>query len=224
MRSFLAALEICVVATCAIMTIAPYREPVGAMKDQARVETRVMVVAIAEPAVCGPASSSIKTMDRVVAELPAPTSIPVVPPVRMASLGMQPYASPAADEYLRRAPIEVVQPEAPNLLARARKYLGTNPTGWRSNWCAAFLAMLVPELAKKLDNPNWARDWAVLPKAKPRPGVIVVLSRGKGGHIGVLSRFDRRGNPVIVSGNHGHKVAESVYPKYRVLAYVSAGG
>ena len=28
------------------------------------------------------------------------------------------------------------------------------------------------------------------------------------------------GNPIIVSGNHGHRVAESVYPRGRVYAYV----
>lgn len=108
------------------------------------------------------------------------------------------------------------------LLTKAQAYKGTNPTGWRHSWCAKFIAMLAPDLAKKIDNPNWARDWAVLPKAKPKPGVIVVLSRGRGGHIGVLSGFDQRGNPRVVSGNHNRRVAESVYPKRRVLAYVSA--
>lgn len=111
-----------------------------------------------------------------------------------------------------------------DLLAKARKYLGTNPTGWAHLWCARFMAMIAPELARKIDNPNWARDWADLPKVKPRPGVIVVLRRGNGGHIGVVSGFDRRGNPRVVSGNHNRRVAEAVYPKSRVIAYVSPRG
>jgi hypothetical protein len=44
--------------------------------------------------------------------------------------------------------------------------------------------------------------------------------RGGGGHVGVVSGIDRRGNPIVVSGNHGRRVAESVYPRSRVYAYV----
>jgi hypothetical protein len=31
---------------------------------------------------------------------------------------------------------------------------------------------------------------------------------------------DGDGNPIVVSGNHGTKVSQSVYPKSKVLAYV----
>jgi hypothetical protein len=56
----------------------------------------------------------------------------------------------------------------------------------------------------------------------PRVGAIAILYR-KGplnGHVGVVRGTDGRGNPIIVSGNHGHHVRQSVYPKRRVLAYV----
>jgi len=48
-----------------------------------------------------------------------------------------------------------------------------------------------------------------------------VLTRGKnGGHVGVVSGVDPHGNPIIISGNHGRKVGEAIYPRSRVIAYV----
>ena len=110
-------------------------------------------------------------------------------------------------------------------LARARADLGKNPTGWRSLWCARYISMLLPHVARKVANPNMARSYAVLPKVKPEPGVIVVLTRGRSktaGHMGLLEAFDKRGNPIIISGNHGGKVGRGTYPRGRVIAYVSA--
>lgn len=112
--------------------------------------------------------------------------------------------------------------ESYGLVERARAYLGGNPTGWRRVWCGRFMAMIAPDAAAKIRNPNMARDWAGLPHVQGRVGAIAVLSRGrKGGHVGVVSGFDERGNPRIVSGNHGRRVGEAVYPAGRVLAYVS---
>lgn len=118
-------------------------------------------------------------------------------------------------------------PKPPDLtlLARARKHMGKNPTGWARVWCARFIAVIAPEVARKVPNPNLARSYLRLPKAKPAVGVIVVLRRGsdpRSGHIGIVSGFDRRGNPRVVSGNHNRRVGEAVYPKSRVLAYVRA--
>ena len=47
-------------------------------------------------------------------------------------------------------------------------------------------------------------------------GAIAVMH----GHVGVVSGIDANGNPIIVSGNHNHTVAESVYPRGRIVAYV----
>lgn len=111
-----------------------------------------------------------------------------------------------------------------DILQKARSFLGRNPGGWRHPrlWCAEFMARIAPELARRLENPSWARDWADLPHIKPRVGAIVVLTRGRGGHVGVVSGFDRHGNPRVISGNHGHRVAEGIYSKRRVIAYVGA--
>lgn len=123
--------------------------------------------------------------------------------------------------------IKYIATEAPQntaavpLVLAARAYIGSNPTGWRRLWCARFMAMLVPIAAAKVRNPNLARDWAALEKTEPKVGAIVVLSRGRGGHIGVVSGFDKRGNPIVISGNHGGKVGEGTYPRHRVIAWVA---
>jgi uncharacterized protein (TIGR02594 family) len=105
------------------------------------------------------------------------------------------------------------------LIARARRYLGTNPTGWRHVWCGRFMAMIAPRAASQIDNPNLARNWARLPHTSARVGAIAVLTRRGGGHVGVVAGF-RGGNPILISGNHGHRVGIGVYPARRVIAYV----
>lgn len=131
-------------------------------------------------------------------------------PVQVASLGETPTHSEASE----------------GLLQIAKRYLGTNPTGWNRVWCGRFMAMIAPKAEKALKamglNPNWARDWAKLPGAKSvgKIGDIVVLTRGRGGHIGVLAGW-KGSNPIIVSGNHNRVVGTGVYSKHRVLAYVS---
>jgi uncharacterized protein (TIGR02594 family) len=54
----------------------------------------------------------------------------------------------------------------------------------------------------------------------PQVGAIAIMSRGRrGGHVGVVSGIDARGNPIVISGNHGRKVAESTYSLRRIYAY-----
>jgi uncharacterized protein (TIGR02594 family) len=56
----------------------------------------------------------------------------------------------------------------------------------------------------------------------PRVGAIAVLYRkgANNGHVGVVRGTDGAGNPIVISGNHGNAVRQSVYPKSKVLAYV----
>ena len=58
----------------------------------------------------------------------------------------------------------------------------------------------------------------------PQVGAIAVMGRHGGGHVGVVTGIDANGNPIIVSGNHNHTVAESVYPRGRIATYVMPGG
>lgn len=112
-----------------------------------------------------------------------------------------------------------------SLVAEARKYLGTNPTGRRSLWCGAFMDMVL----RRTGHPgggNLAKAYASYGRrvSGPQVGAIAVMGRRGGGHVGVVSGVDPNGNPIIVSGNHNRTVAESVYPASRIQAYVLPGG
>jgi uncharacterized protein (TIGR02594 family) len=103
----------------------------------------------------------------------------------------------------------------------ARRYIGGNPTGRSSLWCGAFMDMVL----KRTGHPgggNLAAAYAHYgPRVSgPQVGAIAVMGRRGGGHVGVVSGVDPAGNPIIISGNHGHRVAESVYPRGRIYAYV----
>lgn len=145
-------------------------------------------------------------------------------PVTFEVLLPLPDAAPVVLTF--RAELPMPRPRVePSLLELARRHLGTNPTGWARLWCGRFMEMIAPKAARRVSNPHLARSWATLPRSTPQVGAIVVLTRGRdpnAGHIGVVSGFDRRGNPRVVSGNHNRRVAESVYPKSRVVAYVTA--
>lgn len=113
----------------------------------------------------------------------------------------------------------------PTLVTEARKYIGTNPTTMSRRWCARFLNFVLTKSGYAGTNSDAARSFASYGRRinEPRIGAIAVLSRGKNlnlGHVGIVTGIDANGNPVIISGNHGHKVGESAYPRSRVIAYV----
>lgn len=113
-----------------------------------------------------------------------------------------------------------------NLAERARAYVGQTAAEVgvrRSLWCAAF----VNKITGGGTGSDLARSWLSKPRVAPAVGAIAVLSRGRGGHVGVVSGFDGHGNPIIISGNHAgprgaRRVGIGTYPRARVLAYVSA--
>jgi uncharacterized protein (TIGR02594 family) len=107
------------------------------------------------------------------------------------------------------------------LVEDARKYIGTNPTGRASLWCGAFMDMVLKQTGHK-GGGNLALGYLHYGRrvAGPQVGAIAVMGRRGGGHVGVVSGIDANGNPIIVSGNHNHTVAESVYPRSRIEAYV----
>lgn len=109
------------------------------------------------------------------------------------------------------------------LVANARRYIGGNPTGRSSLWCARFMNMVLEKSGMRGSGSDMARSFASYGTrvSGPQVGAIAVMSRGKrGGHVGVVSGIDASGNPIVISGNHGRRVAESVYAKGRVYAYV----
>ncbi|MBN8978722.1 MAG: TIGR02594 family protein [Rhizobiales bacterium] len=110
-----------------------------------------------------------------------------------------------------------------SLVAEARRFIGGNPTGRASLWCARFMNMVLQKTGHRGTGSDMARSFASYGHrvSGPQVGAIAVMSRGRrGGHVGVVSGVDAKGNPIIVSGNHGRKVAEAVYPRGRVYAYV----
>ncbi|MBN9050443.1 MAG: TIGR02594 family protein [Rhizobiales bacterium] len=107
------------------------------------------------------------------------------------------------------------------LVNTARAYLGTNPTGRRSLWCGAFMDLVLRKTGHA-GGGNLAKGYARYGQrvSGPQVGAIAVMNRKGGGHVGVVSGIDANGNPIIISGNHNRTVAESVYPRQRITAYV----
>jgi uncharacterized protein (TIGR02594 family) len=112
-------------------------------------------------------------------------------------------------------------PSSDSLVSEARRYIGTNPTGRGSQWCGAFLDLVLKKTGHA-GGGNLARGYARYGTriSGPQVGAIAVMNH----HVGVVSGIDANGNPIIVSGNHNRTVAESVYPRGRIAAYVLPGG
>ena len=113
-----------------------------------------------------------------------------------------------------------------NVVAEARRYIGGNPTGRGRLWCARFMNMVLQRSGLHGTGSDMARSFASYGQrlSGPQIGAIAVMGRRGGGHVGVVSGIDASGNPIVVSGNHGHRVAESVYPRGRIYAYVMPAG
>ena len=109
------------------------------------------------------------------------------------------------------------------VVAEARRWIGGNPTGRSSLWCGNFMNFVLERTGHRASPSNTARSFASYGQriSGPQVGAIAVMSRGAtGGHVGVVSGIDANGNPIIISGNHGHRVAEATYPRGRIYAYV----
>jgi uncharacterized protein (TIGR02594 family) len=113
-----------------------------------------------------------------------------------------------------------------NVVAEARRYIGGNPTGRGRLWCARFMNMVLQHAGLHGTGSDMARSFASYGQrlSGPQIGAIAVMGRRGGGHVGVVSGIDASGNPIVVSGNHGHRVAESIYPRSRIYAYVMPAG
>ena len=109
------------------------------------------------------------------------------------------------------------------VVAEARRWIGTNPTNRSSLWCATFMNFVLQRTGHGGTGSNFAKSFASFGQrvSGPQVGAIAVMSRKGGGHVGLVSGIDAAGNPVIISGNsRGRRVAETVYPRGRVYAYV----
>lgn len=92
------------------------------------------------------------------------------------------------------------------------------PAGCPYAWCGCWLS-----LEKFGENRRhlWvARNW--LHEGSPASagciGCVAILSRGRGGHVGIVIGYNGR-NPIIRSGNHNRSVGTAEYPVRRVIGY-----
>lgn len=110
--------------------------------------------------------------------------------------------------------------EALRWRGRTAKQLGL-PT---KLWCADFMNFVLHKAGGKGTKSRAARSFLQFGKKLdgPRVGAIAILRRAgpNNGHVGVVRGTDGQGNPILVSGNHGPVVTQSMYPKHKVLAYV----
>jgi uncharacterized protein (TIGR02594 family) len=140
--------------------------------------------------------------------------------------GWDAFAEAASNPRVRNARASMGSTSAgfgsSNVVEAARQYIGGNPTGRSRLWCARFMNMVLQSSGYRGTGSDMASSFAGYGQriSGPQVGAIAVMSRRGGGHVGVVSGIDANGNPIVISGNHGHRVAESVYSRGRIYAYV----
>ena len=110
-----------------------------------------------------------------------------------------------------------------NVVAEARRHLGGNPTGRGRLWCARFMNMVLQHSGYRGTGSDMANSFAKYGQrvSGPQVGAIAVMSRGRrGGHVGVITGIDASGNPIMISGNNGHRVRDVPVSRGRIYAYV----
>lgn len=109
-----------------------------------------------------------------------------------------------------------------DIISEARRYIGGNPTGRSSLWCGNFMNLVLQRTGHKVSGSNLARSFASYGRrvSGPQVGAIAVMSRKGGGHVGIVTGVDAKGNIMVLSGNHNRRVAEAPYPASRIYAYV----
>jgi uncharacterized protein (TIGR02594 family) len=110
-----------------------------------------------------------------------------------------------------------------NIVAEARRYLGGNPTSRSSLWCARFMNMVLQHSGYRGTGSDMANSFARYGQrvSGPQVGAIAVMSRGRrGGHVGIITGIDAKGNPIMISGNNGNRVREAPVSRGKIYAYV----
>jgi uncharacterized protein (TIGR02594 family) len=108
------------------------------------------------------------------------------------------------------------------LVGEARRYLGGNPTGRGSLWCARFMNMVLEHTGHHGTGSDLAASFAHYGQrvSGPEVGAIAVMGRRGGGHVGIITGIDAHGNPIMISGNNGNRVREAPVSRGRIYAYV----
>jgi uncharacterized protein (TIGR02594 family) len=114
-----------------------------------------------------------------------------------------------------------------SVVTEARRYLGGNPTGRGSLWCARFTNMVLQRSGYRGTGSDMASSFAHYGQrvSGPQVGAIAVMGRGRGGgHVGIITGIDASGNPIMISGNNGNRVREAPVSRSRIYAYVMPAG
>ncbi|QDW36478.1 TIGR02594 family protein [Bradyrhizobium sp. KBS0727] len=113
-----------------------------------------------------------------------------------------------------------------NVVAEARRYIGGNPTGRGSLWCARFMNMVLQHTGHHGTGSDMASSFAHYGQrvSGPQVGAIAVMGRRGGGHVGIITGIDAAGNPIMISGNNGNRVREAPISRGRIYAYVMPTG
>jgi uncharacterized protein (TIGR02594 family) len=113
-----------------------------------------------------------------------------------------------------------------DLVANARRYIGGNPTGRGSLWCARFMNMVLQQTGHRGTGSDMASSFAHYGRrvSGPQIGAIAVMGRRGGGHVGIITGIDASGNPIMISGNNRNRVREAPISRGRIYAYVMPAG
>jgi uncharacterized protein (TIGR02594 family) len=109
-----------------------------------------------------------------------------------------------------------------DVVSEARRYLGGNPTGRGSLWCARFMNLVLERSGHRGTGSDMASSFASYGQrvSGPQIGAIAVMGRRGGGHVGIITGIDASGNPIMISGNNGNRVREAPISRGRIYAYV----
>jgi uncharacterized protein (TIGR02594 family) len=131
--------------------------------------------------------------------------------------GLRHHERRATSVRAAEAKLDRMSKQSPDVVAAAERYRGTNPTGRAHDWCAAFANLVLQRTGHRGSGSALARSFAHYgrPAPGPVPGAIVVFPH----HVGFVVRPEGGGRIRVVSGNHGHRVGEGLYPTRRAIAY-----
>jgi uncharacterized protein (TIGR02594 family) len=132
-------------------------------------------------------------------------------------------------KWLEIAEAEVGVKEIPGTAANPRiveyaKHTTLKATSDEVPWCSSFVNFCIAEAGMKPTGLANARSWLKwgVPHTEPRPGCIVVLSRGnnpQSGHVGFYASDVGNGLIKVLGGNQGDQVKYSNFPKSSVIGY-----
>jgi len=107
-------------------------------------------------------------------------------------------------------------------LSAARAHLGKTAAQLglpASLWCADFMNLVMRQAGHPPTGSRAAKSFLnVGSPSACQPDAIAVMSRGRGGHVGVVQDCNG-GNPIVVSGNHNRRVDVGEYDARRIIAY-----